>query len=144
MTDFSGKWILDRTRSSSPADVLDVQGAGWFMKQAAAAVSLDVDITQTGSGEHTVITTRTITGEQAMTIDGVEREYPRKLIGDSVFITAKWGPEETLIVHHRHSSGSWTQDGVWELSDAGKTRTQKIHVKGPQKEGDFAMIFTKA
>jgi len=129
--DLSGQFIMNKRLSDSSDRILQLQGVGWFKRNAIAlaTITLSVKHYKEGEIEHIDID-QTITGgipgtSENRTLDWVERHKEDGLFG---FVVSKSRRLPVADIDDPHLKGAWLPDTVrdgsihtWARSDTEKS-----------------------
>jgi hypothetical protein len=138
--DFSGAWVLDKTRSFSNPAGLDQT---MTVVQTGDELKLDAKVTTARDAERTI--------QESWTLDGVERDFsPPAPPGAKGKRKAFWLPGNRGIVVEEETTstgekGPVTQNVVrkWTLSRDGTTLTVDYHFDTPRGSGESKRVFTR-
>jgi len=130
--DLSGKFVMNKTMSDPSDRILQLQGVGWFMRNAIAMATITLSVKHTkddGGVEHIDID-QTITGgipgtSEDRTLDWAERHKKDGLFG---FIVSKTRRLPVADIVEPYLKGEWLPDTVrdgaihtWAKSDTEKS-----------------------
>jgi len=145
-TNFSGTWLMDKSRS----DLAALSGMGEDAEKARNA-TVTMVVTQQGTTLHVTRTLKTAGEETTQTqtyhTDGTATNNigPR---GGTIVSKASWEGENLVIVSTRNMTILWKDVSIqgkttWSLSADGKILLIESHIHSPRGEQQFKGVFEK-